>query len=257
MKIFFKWAAVAIGVAFVAFMVYGWWLSRALPPSGVHSLPGTKSVSGDLQYMDDNPSYTVFALYPAKTPLADATADAKVRALIEQSIVVHATEFKIKYAGKLVPQSNTPPSLEILCTEKLSARIVSYSCELRNTVDYKTTSTFESFVFNSTGNQLNLGDLFLPGSNYLQLISGGAHEEIARQLKILSADGRVSSNLKLAGLEPKQENFKSFVIEGSDLIILFTPGQVADEQAGYLNVRLPLKPLSLLSSIVKPDILKF
>ncbi len=106
---------------------------------------------------------------------------------------------------------------------------------------------FHTFTFDTTtGRQLALGDLFLPGSDYLAKLS-----ELARaQLPSIIGSGMVSEQMLDQGTTPEDKSFSNFFIDNGDLVILFAPYAVAPYAAGPQTLRIPL---SDLSSLLKPE----
>jgi hypothetical protein len=91
------------------------------------------------------------------------------------------------------------------------------------------------------GSPVNLADLFIPGSNYLNVISGYS----IRELKKVETTDHVES-----GAGPKIENFHSWNITPFGLQITFDAYQVGPYAAGAHGV---VVPYSLLKPVIKPD----
>jgi hypothetical protein len=248
------WIPAAILIAIL--LLAGFW-PQPTPQINGHLLNGSKSISGDFQYQEEAPSYTVLALYPAATPIKDPAIDARVRTEVEQFVLDRINSFKAKYANGSA--ANNHPILEILYTQSLSSKTFSYVYETRvsTTENLSVSDVFESIVFDNSGNRLTLGDLFSPGSGYLGIISREATGLVQQQLDQLARERGITMKINAEGLAPTQENFKAFALNGTRLIILFPAGQAADKEAGPLYADLPLESLSALSGMVKPSILQF
>lgn len=77
-----------------------------------------------------------------------------------------------------------------------------------------------------TGQRISLGDLFAPGTPYLEAVSAGAR----RSLEALGWDGGEYSWAE--GLDPTEENFAAFTLAADSLVLHFAPYQVGPYSAG-------------------------
>ena len=89
---------------------------------------------------------------------------------------------------------------------------------------------------------LNLQDLFITGSDPLQLIVPFVRNNLEG---ILGNDPSIVQGIE-GGTQPNYDNFKAFAVTHDALIFFFPPYQVAPFAAGGFTVRMPL---SLLNSI--------
>ncbi len=100
------------------------------------------------------------------------------------------------------------------------------------------------------GKALRLGDLFKPGSKYLQTISTAAISDLKKQSKEKGADSVLDDDWIQRGAGPDPENYKSWTITRKGLKITFDSYQVAPYAAGPQEV---LLPYSSLKDIARPD----
>lgn len=93
--------------------------------------------------------------------------------------------------------------------------------------------------------QLALGDLFLPKSNYLKMISDLSIAQLKSDTQDMTDDEWLKN-----GAGPKAENFSSWNLTGKGLTINFDPYQVAAYAAGPQTVFIPVEKLK---EILKPN----
>ena len=99
---------------------------------------------------------------------------------------------------------------------------------------------FRTFVWKKEGGKIELSDLFVPQSEYLERLSQ------VSKIQIRQAIGRMgegSSSLFEEGYAPREQNFQNFYLHEGELVILFDPYQVAAYAAGPQVVRIPLTEL--------------
>ncbi len=84
----------------------------------------------------------------------------------------------------------------------------------------------------TTGNVLSLGDLFEPGSNYLDLIAEYCIQELKKNQEILFPDFEQSAG-------PSAENYQVWIITPDGLLVVFEEYQVAPYAAGPQSVLVP------------------
>lgn len=93
----------------------------------------------------------------------------------------------------------------------------------------------------ATGAELLLPDLFLPGSDYLAVISEEAYSHVVRALTERfggELDERLLSSAR-EGTAPLLSNFESFYLEEENLLVLIPPYQAAPYAAGDFQVTIP------------------
>ena len=90
-----------------------------------------------------------------------------------------------------------------------------------------------------TGQEITLADLFLPGSNYLQVISDYCITELNKQDRLMFD----------AGAQPTTGNYQNWNITPGGLLISFDPYQVAPYAMGPSRVTIPY---SALNQILRP-----
>ena len=88
------------------------------------------------------------------------------------------------------------------------------------------------------GRELALGDLFLPGSNYLVLIANYCAAELQKQ--------PYADSFFMDGAQPLPENYRNWNITPNGLMITFDEYQVAPYAAGPQTVIIPYAELSAL-----------
>lgn len=92
------------------------------------------------------------------------------------------------------------------------------------------------------GGELALADLFLPGSNFLEVISTYCKEELQKQT--------YADSFWLDGANPTSENYRLWNVTSDGLMITFSQYQVAPGASGPLTV---IVPYSALAAIIDPN----
>jgi hypothetical protein len=260
-----KQIASVLGVLAVLAIIFGLWASHTKPVAApaaqeTHILQGTKTAQGDYLYTEDKDYYSIKAAYPGQTGLK-AEADAIARATIEQGLADEIANFK-KNSGldALTPQDiqtqglggDRKYMLDMEYKAYSSTSSVSYAYTVyADTLGAHPNGYYLTFVFDSGGNQAELGDLFADGSDYLARIASAATAQVTKQLQAGLNQQDVSESIFKEGLAPKDENFKNFVIDGDTLVVFIPPYQVAAYVAGSFEVRIPL---STLADILAPGV---
>lgn len=90
--------------------------------------------------------------------------------------------------------------------------------------------------------KMELSDLFLPNSNYLEILSNYSRQILSRRT--------TDQNMMLSGTEPKAENFQNWNVKPNGLLITFDEAQVAPYVNGPQNV---IIPYSALKKVLSPD----
>ena len=94
------------------------------------------------------------------------------------------------------------------------------------------------------GRQLALEDLFLPNSNYLEVIANYCIAELHKQI------GEFSSEKHARGAQPTAGSYRNWNITPEGLMITFDPDQVDDYESGP---RIVIVPYSELQAIIDPQ----
>jgi hypothetical protein len=92
------------------------------------------------------------------------------------------------------------------------------------------------------GRELALGELFLPNSNYLELISKYCTAQLTQQ--------PYADSFFLEGAKPTPENYRSWNVAPDGLLITFDVYQVAPYASGPYTIVVPLRELQ---AIINPE----
>jgi hypothetical protein len=127
-----------------------------------------------------------------------------------------------------------------------SAHTLSYLFNIyEDTLGAHPNGYYHSFIFDSaTGAQLQLSDLFTPGSKYLDALSTATRASLYASL----GDNAIPEFVD-PGTTADASNFQFFAVDGSDLVIFFPPYAVGPYSIGPQTVRIPLLQLT---KILKP-----
>jgi hypothetical protein len=126
----------------------------------------------------------------------------------------------------------TPPGNFI----SLKFEITSYIKGAAHPFDYSRTATYDL----EKGDDVTLDQLFLPGSNYLEIISTYCVAKLQN-----SEIGPVLSN---EGAQPDPKNYRNWNITADGLLITFDEYQVAPYAAGPQQVMIPYTELTAINN---------
>jgi hypothetical protein len=193
--------------------------------------------------------FEISADYPELTGF-DAAIAAKFNKIIKDSVNREAADFRKDM------MSLTAADLKFFKQNGMSAYL-----EMGYTIDYASekavsigfgNSTFEggahpnhfSYTVNfdlARGKKIELVDLFKPGAGYLKFISEYCIKKLKEQQSDMTDDEWLAT-----GAGPKAENFKSWSLRKTGVLITFDPYQVAAYAAGPQEVFIPYDELKNL-----------
>ena len=225
-------------------------------PMGTNS--GTATTT-QKTFADHQPYYTIDAVYPATTPLAvtaGASADELATAAMSDFIATTTTQFKNENnldhltANDITVQNlggDIKYTLDISYDTYASTHTLSYVFKLyEDTLGAHPNGYYKTFTFDSSsGAQLQLADLFTPGSNYLDTLSALTRASLNASLGEDAIPDFINP-----GTTPDAANFQNFALDGVDLVIIFPPYAVGPYSIGPQTVRIPL---SQLDTILNPE----
>lgn len=210
--------------------------------------------------------YEITAKYPTATPIATSgsvEANAKAVDMMKQFELNTIAEFKKQ--GNFANLSHDDVQMLGLDQRKESLDITYQSYTGSGTVSYVFTivedthgahpnSTYRTFTFNkTTGTQLSLSDLFSPGAPYLTTLSTKSRAllpaAIAKRVGISAAS--VDKTMLNSGTTAKAESFQNWYADGTNLVIIFPPYQVAAYAAGTQTISIPFSQLTSLKTNTK------
>jgi hypothetical protein len=119
----------------------------------------------------------------------------------------------------------------------LQFRITGYSAGAAHPYHYTRTFNYQL----STGQELTLAQLFLPGADYLKVIADYCRAELQQ---------RLGDDFFVDGADPKPENYQNWNLSSEGLIITFDEYQVAPYAAGPQTVTIPY---ATLEGVVDPQ----
>jgi hypothetical protein len=238
-------------------------------PAPFQNQPVATSTSGGVTNaasasLDESATYyEIRAAYPATTPLAalrDAGPNARavdtLRRFEAEAIAQFKKDGNFDHLShddvQILGLDQRKESLDIQYKTYAGARTVSYVFSLTaDTFGAHPNTTYRTFTFDTkTGALLDLGDLFVPNTQYLPLLSARAFSllpaVIAKSVGIAPKD--VDMTMLRAGIEPTPNNFSNWYIEGSNLVLVFPPYQVAAYAAGTQTLPLPLSSIQAISA---------
>lgn len=210
--------------------------------------PSLTMQSSPFEETADNPPYTI----KAQIPFLEGSDDPRVQnfnTLLKQVIQNEIDAFR---EGTLAFASNPP----IAAGSSFDAgyavmgqrgEIWSIKYDISFYSDGAAHPGHYSLVLNydlADGSEMTLDELFISGSNYLQLISDACKAELSTRFINFEED------FFSAGADPLPENFTRWNLSNDGLVITFDEYQVAPYAAGPQVVTIPF---SALQSIVNPN----
>ncbi|MEK7601952.1 MAG: RsiV family protein [Patescibacteria group bacterium] len=229
------------------------------PDGAVPGTATTTPTAPDKTLSENGRYYDITAVYPSVTPLkasASARADAQaievmkqfelntISAFKEQGNFDHLTAEDISMLGF---DQGRKESLEITYVLKRGGTTLSYLYTMyQDTLGAHPNAYFRSFTFNSkTGEGLDLTDVFAPGTDYLKLLSTISRKKLPTIIaKTEGMQGvEVDVDYMNRGTTPDADNFQNWYIDGTSLVLLFPPYQVAAYAAGVQTVSIPFSEL--------------
>lgn len=263
-----KHTAVFVALGLIAvFVVLAIWYAIAhresspIPTNTATTTPtaGVEAPAGHLS--DVGKYYDAKAAYPSATPLlATAGATANAEAVLAMKNFAQKNIDSFKDNGNFANLTAEDIKVQGLDKRKYTLgmsykmytgmQTVSYVFTMNeDTLGAHPNTYFRTFTFDTkSGQWLELGDLFVEASPYLERISKETRADLPIILNMKSgmpADADMIKN----GTYPDIDSFLNFAIDGDTLQIIFPPYQVAAYVFGAVID--PIK-LSKLSDILKP-----
>ena len=179
-----------------------------------------------------------------------------IRNLVTQKV----SGFKAGMASEAADPEFEPPAesagsdlhigynIELAKDDLISVMLVvgSYSAGAAHPNSYSEVVNFDL----KNGKQLNLSDLFQPGSKYLQVLAAYCIADLKKQGKSKGEDSMLDDDWIQRGAGPEAENYGSWTVGKKGLGIVFDAYQVAAYAAGPQHV---FVPYSALKEIIKAD----
>jgi hypothetical protein len=260
------WTIVAVLLVLAVALGAYLWTKRSTTPTPQPLLPYTKTESGDRVYTKEGDFYSIKATYPDITPLAKSagsSADQAAVATMERYIASQIGEFASTSAGEYASLSDELKAdmgftsgrkyqFEVKYEPHQSAAAYSYVFDQYTDMGgAHPNAAYKTFVFDAKiGKELTLADLFVPGSAYLTRVAAAARAQVIEHLKEVLEMPDVQGAVFEEGFAPNEQNYQDFYLDGSNLVVLFDPYQVAAYAAGPQEAHIPL---SSLSDILKPE----
>jgi len=204
------------------------------------------------------PYFEITVSYPATTPLkasAGARADAQAVEVMKQFELNTISAFKEQGNFANLTQTDVQTlgldqrkeSLDITYQLKTGSKTVSYLYTMyQDTLGAHPNSYFRSFTFNKSGGEgIDIGDVFKPGTDYLTLLSTISRKKLPGVIG--SKEGMKGSEVDVGymnrGTTPDADNFQNWYIDGTSLVLIFPPYQVAPYSAGMQTLSIPFTEL--------------
>lgn len=179
----------------------------------------------------------------AQVPVLTGSNDPRILQFNQQMVVIVQQEVS-SFKQSLTAASNPPIAMGSSFNLKyslvspwsniLSLKFVidSYHDGAAHPGQYSRAFTFDL----TTGHQVNLDQLFLPGSNYLQVLADYCKTELAKR--------DIAFDASITGADPLPQNYLIWNISADGLVITFDEYQVAAYAAGPQIVTIPYNALT-------------
>ena len=254
----------ALGLIALVLGLTGWYMAtHPAPVPPTQQLPVTALEIDTPKHATESGTYTAISVtYPTKIvfPLssrsdAGSAAERAMKAWVDQAVAEfkgYAKENEASInefiaAGEEPPASLSSMRLTIDYEKKTGPRTLTYLFTSASYtggahgIEVPVTFTFDR----TTGAQVTLSDLFLPG--YLARLSDIARAELPGIMGDYANPDFIED-----GTTPRAENFETFYLEGERIVFLFPPYQVAPYAAGTVELAIEL---SRLSDVLRPEYL--
>ncbi len=193
---------------------------------------------------DNTLAYSIDVNYPQLSGLPEETQNIANR-LIEDFITTTTARFKQNVKDFYSEDSTLQSSLQIDYDLKaLNTKIFSLEFNVyENMAGAAHPNTFvHTFNYNIKDLKalVTLKDVFVPGADYLRVISNLARQDLKAQLKndLTGIESDIDK-----GTEAKEENFQEFVLTTHGLKLIFNPYQVGPYALGKQEVFIPYQEL--------------
>lgn len=230
--------AVVIAMALLGYGIYQRTLSPA-PPKEARSL-SYASIVKLAEGID--PSYSLDVEHPQFTGLG-REHDSALNESVEQFVSNEISLFESMLTSSNIEAAEAPNNLT-LRYRVLNAdeRFVSVEFIRSSYVSGAAHPDIKAVTLNWIPTQkivIEGGELFKPGSAYLERLSDLAREKLA-----LNHDLAATASLWEEGLAPTRENYGVLGVRGDSLIVFFNPYQIAPYAAGIIEISIPLHEIN-------------
>jgi hypothetical protein len=238
---------VLILVLIVTLLYFVWERRQSeLEPPVEEPVPTPELVSRTLR--EETPEYLIDVSYPSIAGIEEARA-AKASAAAEADARLRIAAFKSEVGkwesdefdepfGDIRSELHVEYSPALITPELISVvfQHSQYMAGAAHPLNYTNGWTWRL----DKGELVTLEELFRPGAQYLRVLSDISRRELRAQ----SAERGYFPEDIDRGTEPVRENFRFFAMGEHELILFFSPYQVASYAAGIPEVRIPYEELS-------------
>jgi hypothetical protein len=258
-----------IGIVVLGIVVIGlsvWYMATHPAPVTPLGQIATSTPPGAQHLSDHGKYYDIDAVYPGSTPLAasvGADADAaavtamkgfiqnQIDAFKEQNKLLSLTPEDVKIQGL---DQGRKYDLEVTYETQNSPRTVSYIYTMyADTLGAHPNGYYRTFTYDlKTGEGIELGDIFQPTVDYPTLLSQISRAKLPAQIAQMEnvSASEIDGQMLKDGTTPDADNFQTWYLDGTDLIIIFPPYQVGPYVLGTVTLTIPR---SELGSVLKPE----
>ncbi|MDP3991521.1 MAG: DUF3298 and DUF4163 domain-containing protein [Candidatus Colwellbacteria bacterium] len=239
-------AFAVLGIVILA--VWGWQaLNPQTPESGEITLrtPEIKEVKIE----EDTPQYRIEVSYPEFHNLGDPVRETAANNLLKSKVQQSVDSLKSasEEAVEISPEIKSELQLDYEVVH-INSSVASIKMRESTYVEGAAhpLGIFWPFNYNFKDNkEIALADIFKPGSNYLEVLSGVTKKDLKNQLKEYYTEGVLEF-----GTAPVSENFSTLFLAKDKLVIIFNVYSVAAYAAGSQTVEVPY---DALSEIINPE----
>jgi len=258
-------ALIGVGILVLIFLIFAIWYMathqapKPIGPGIATSTPAT--VTGPQTITENGKYYEIKGEYPGSTllkqttgPRADAQAVSIMKTFLEQEIA------RFKDNGNFANLSQQDIEIQGLDQGRKYALGAEYETyQGKHTVSFVYTiysdtlgahpnTYFRTFTFDTAAGQgLHLDDLFVADSRYLEKLSNISRVEIPSIIRTKTTITPDTQYIE-RGTTADADNFQSWYIDGTNLVLVFPPYQVGPYALG--TVMVPIQ-LSRLGDVLK------
>lgn len=206
----------------------------------------TKNDAGDFVYKNEGEYATVEIEYPANE-------NVKAQTVMENWIKERITYFSPSNTDMFDAREMTrlkadgrKYAMDIEYKKYSGENSVSYVYQMyEDTGGAHPNTYYRTFTFDASGNTIELAGLFKTDTRYLDRLSKISYDylvkDLAKRFNAPLDDGQI--DMVHMGTSPTPETLQFFYVDGTNLVLIFPPYQVAAYAAGVSEVRIPLSDL--------------
>lgn len=233
-------AFMVIGIAILA--LWAWQSFKPQTPETEEAVLNTPEVR-EAKIAEETDQYKITAFYPEFHNLGDPVRESAANNLVKQKVEQLINPFKTaaQDAEDFIPEAKSEMEIKYEIVY-LNPSVASIKMSEYTYIEGAAhpLGIYWAFNYNFKDNrEIALADLFVPGSNYLPVLSKLSRESLKNQLK----ENYIQESVEF-GTTPISDNFSVFFFDKDKLTIIFNVYQVTGYAAGPQTVEIPYDKLN-------------